>query len=108
MTWPVAPLLPITFAARPLAWQGGVPGGSGAGREAGRKLAKAVGFQDTELTQIATAISEIARNIFTYAREGAIEISTVEDGPQSGIEVTARDEGPGEGTMVTSRIWLKA
>jgi len=79
-----------------------------AAREAGRKLAKAVGFEDTELTQIATAISEIARNIFTYAREGAIEISTVEDGPQSGIEVTARDEGPGEGTMVTSRTWLKS
>ncbi len=57
---------------------------------------------------IATAISEIARNIFTYAREGAIEISTVEDGPQSGIEVIARDEGPGEGTMVTSRTWLKS
>ncbi len=77
-------------------------------REAGRKLAKAVGFEGAELTQIATAISEIARNIFTYAREGAIEISTIEDGPKSGIEVTARDEGPGDGTMVTSRTWLKS
>ena len=77
-------------------------------REAGRKLAKAVGFEGAELTQIATAISEIARNIFTYAREGAIEISTIEEGAQSGIEVIARDEGPGEGTMVTSRTWLKS
>ena len=77
-------------------------------REAGRKLAKAVGFEGAELTQIATAISEIARNMFTYAREGAIEISSIDDGTRSGIEVIARDEGPGEGTMVTSRTWLKS
>jgi len=76
-------------------------------REAGRKLAKAVGFEGAELTLIATAISEIASNIFTYAREGAIEISTIEDGAQNGIEVIARDEGPGEGTMVTARKWLR-
>jgi serine/threonine-protein kinase RsbT len=76
-------------------------------REAARKMAKAVGFEGAELTLIATAISEIARNIFTYAREGAIEISTIEDGPQNGIEVIARDEGPGEGTKVTTRKWLR-
>ncbi len=76
-------------------------------REAGRKLAKAVGFEGAELTAIATAISEIARNIFTYAREGAIEISTIEDGAQNGIEVIARDEGSGEGTKVTTRKWLR-
>ncbi len=76
-------------------------------REAGRKLAKAVGFEGEELTRISTAISEIARNIFTYAREGAIEISTIDDGTDNGIEVIARDEGPGEGTMVTTRKWLR-
>ena len=75
-------------------------------REAGRKLAKEAGFEGAELTLIATAISEIARNILTYAREGAIEISTIEDGTRSGIEVIARDEGPGEGSIVTSRTWL--
>ena len=79
-----------------------------AARQAGRQLASQLDFSSSDLTVIAAAVSEIARNIFTYAREGAIEISTVEDGPQSGIEVTARDEGPGEGTMVTSRIWLKS
>jgi serine/threonine-protein kinase RsbT len=79
-----------------------------AAREAGRKLAKAVGFEEPELRQIASAISEIARKTFTYAREGAIEISTIEDGTLSGIEVTATDEGPGEGTVVTSRKWLKS
>jgi len=76
-------------------------------REAGRKLAKAVGFEGAELTLIANAISEIASNIFTYAREGAIEISTIEDGAQNGIEVIARDEGPGEGTTVTRKKWLR-
>ena len=76
-------------------------------REAGWKLAKAVGFEGAELKLIATSIAEIARNIFIYAREGAIEISTIEDGAQTGIEVIARDEGPGEGTMVTTRKWLR-
>jgi serine/threonine-protein kinase RsbT len=78
-----------------------------AAREAGRKLAKAVGFEGTELTQIASAISDIARNTLANANESAIEISTIEDGTRSGIEVIARDQGPGEGTMET-RKWLKS
>jgi serine/threonine-protein kinase RsbT len=77
-------------------------------REAGRKLAKAVGFDGTELMQIAADISEIARNAFANAGETAIEISTIEDGRRSGIEVIARDQGPGEGTVATTRTWLKS
>jgi len=79
-----------------------------AAREAGRKLAKAVGFEGTELTQIAAAISEIASNTFASAGESAIEISTIEDGRRSGIEVIARDQGPAEGTVATTRTWLKS
>ncbi len=79
-----------------------------AAREAGRKLAKAVGFEGTELMQIAAAISDIARNTFANAGESAIEISTIEDGTRSGIEVIARDQGPGEGTVGTTRKWLKS
>ncbi len=77
-------------------------------REAGRKLAKAVGFEGREVTLIANTISEIARSAVTYAGQGAVEISTIEDGTRSGIEVMARDQGPGEGTMVTTRKWFKA
>lgn len=77
-------------------------------REAGRKLAKGVGFEGTELTLIANAISEIARSAVTYAGEGAVEISTIEEGTRSGIAVMARDQGPGQETMVTTRKWFKA
>jgi len=66
-----------------------------AAREAARKLAREVGFEGVDLVLIATAISEIARNIVSYAGEGAIEVSTVEDGRRSGVEVIARDDGPG-------------
>ena len=66
-----------------------------ASRESGRKLAREIGFEGIDLVIIATAISEIARNIVSYAGSGSLELSTVEDGHRHGIEVVARDEGPG-------------
>jgi serine/threonine-protein kinase RsbT len=45
--------------------------------------------------EVATAISELARNIVTYAGHGEIRISLVTNGTRRGINVVARDEGPG-------------
>ena len=64
-------------------------------RQRGRELASAVGFFGSDLTIVATAISEIARNILEYAREGEIVFTLVRNGPSQGIVVVARDEGPG-------------
>jgi len=64
-------------------------------RQRGRELASAVGFSGSDLTIVATAISEIARNILEYAREGEIVFTLVRNGPSQGIVVVARDEGPG-------------
>ena len=64
-------------------------------RQEGRLLAKQVGFSDTNLTLIATAISELARNILLYAREGDLMLGIVERNGQSGITVIASDRGPG-------------
>jgi len=64
-------------------------------RQRGRELAAAVGFSGSDLTIVATAISEIARNILEYAREGEIVFTLVRNGPSQGIVVVARDEGPG-------------
>jgi serine/threonine-protein kinase RsbT len=61
----------------------------------GRLLAKQVGFSDTNLTLIATAISELARNILLYARQGDLTLGIVERNGQSGITVVAHDRGPG-------------
>ena len=64
-------------------------------RQEGRLLAKQVGFSDTHLTLIATAISELARNILLYAREGSLTLGIVQDNGRSGITVIASDHGPG-------------
>jgi serine/threonine-protein kinase RsbT len=64
-------------------------------RQQGREMAARLGFSPSDLTIIATAISEIARNIVEYAREGEVSISLAEDGPRTGVQIVARDDGPG-------------
>ncbi len=64
-------------------------------RQAGRQLAAQLGFSMTDQTLIATAISEVARNIVVYAQEGEIVLGRAEDGVRIGIQVTAIDQGPG-------------
>jgi serine/threonine-protein kinase RsbT len=64
-------------------------------RQRGRAMAQQVGFSGSDLTIIATAISEIARNIVLYARRGEVIVSPVTQGSKRGLLVVARDEGPG-------------
>lgn len=64
-------------------------------RQRGRELAAGGGFSSTDQTLIATAISEIARNIVVYARRGEVTLYAVDDDRRRGIVVIARDEGPG-------------
>jgi serine/threonine-protein kinase RsbT len=64
-------------------------------RQKGRSLALAVGFSAGGATLIATAISELARNIVSYAKSGEIVIRPLNGSPRRGIQVTAHDQGPG-------------
>jgi serine/threonine-protein kinase RsbT len=64
-------------------------------RQKGRELAAECGFTRTEQTLIATAISEVARNIIEYAVRGEIVLAMIEDKGREGITVIARDSGPG-------------
>jgi len=64
-------------------------------RQKGRELAKSLRFSGSELTLIATAISEVARNIVTYAKRGQIALRLVSQGRRRGIRVVAQDAGPG-------------
>jgi serine/threonine-protein kinase RsbT len=64
-------------------------------RQEARTMGAALGFTSTDLTLLATAISEIARNITTYAGEGEVSLRVVREGARQGIEVEAVDEGPG-------------
>ena len=64
-------------------------------RQRGREIAARAGFSATELTVIATAISEIARNIVKFTERGEVVISLVDEQGRSGVRVVARDAGPG-------------
>lgn len=64
-------------------------------RQIGRDRAAALGFSPTDGTVIATAISEVTRNIVKFAGTGEVRIAQVQDGARSGLEVVARDAGPG-------------
>ena len=64
-------------------------------RQSGREMAARLGFTSTDQTLIATAISELARNIVLYAQQGEIILSVAEEGTRRGIGVIARDDGPG-------------
>ncbi len=64
-------------------------------RQRGRALAAELGFLGGDLALIATAISEMARNIVVYAKRGEIVLSPVQEGGKRGILVVARDRGPG-------------
>jgi len=61
-------------------------------RQEGRALANQLGFSPGQATLIASVISELARNIVTYARRGQIVLVT--DG-SSAVQIRARDDGPG-------------
>lgn len=65
-----------------------------AARQAVRELAARVGFAGIDLTLIATAISEVARNIVRFASSGEVTVEVL-DGPRRGLHVVARDTGPG-------------
>jgi serine/threonine-protein kinase RsbT len=64
-------------------------------RQKGRAMALLLGFSSSDATLIATAISELARNIVSYARSGKILLQGVQGSSRVGIQVVASDEGPG-------------
>jgi serine/threonine-protein kinase RsbT len=64
-------------------------------RERGRALGGSLGFSGSDLTVIATVISELARNIIEYATTGTIVLQPVERNGRPGLGIEARDEGPG-------------
>jgi serine/threonine-protein kinase RsbT len=64
-------------------------------RQRGRILATSLGFSSGDVTLVATAISELARNIVLYARRGEILLATVADDGQAGLTIIARDDGDG-------------
>ena len=63
-------------------------------RNQARAIARQVGFSALEATLIATAVSELARNLLQHAGGGSLEIELLPP-PHDGIRVVTRDQGPG-------------
>ncbi|MFC3433242.1 ATP-binding protein [Nocardia seriolae] len=64
-------------------------------RQAGLELAAKLGFSLSDRTMIATAISEVARNITSYAGTGEIRLGVHDRDGQRSMVVQAKDNGPG-------------
>lgn len=66
-----------------------------AARQLGRNEAKAIGFGAVDQARITTAISELARNIYLYARAGEVTIERISEEDKVGLRIIAADKGPG-------------
>ncbi len=64
-------------------------------RAEGRAMAQRLGFPRPDPTLIATAISEVARNIVVHVGRGEIVLKPLEDAHRYGLVVIAKDDGPG-------------
>lgn len=64
-------------------------------RTLARDMAKTLGFGAIDQARIATAVSELARNIFLYAGSGSVSVKGVERNGRKGIEIVCDDQGPG-------------
>ncbi|MFH0882581.1 MAG: anti-sigma regulatory factor [bacterium] len=65
-------------------------------RRSSRELARELGFNLVDQTRITTTASELARNIFEYAKKGEVELDAIENGEgHVGLRMTFSDDGPG-------------
>jgi serine/threonine-protein kinase RsbT len=64
-------------------------------RQLARALAEQLGFSPGDATVVATAVSELARNIVDYAAPGMVAVSPLENGRRRGLVLVASDDGPG-------------
>lgn len=64
-------------------------------RRRGRELAERAGLEGSDLTVVATAISELARNIVQYTPGGEIVLDLLSENGRTGLLVVATDRGPG-------------
>ncbi|NCC34100.1 MAG: anti-sigma regulatory factor [Chloroflexia bacterium] len=64
-------------------------------RTMARDLAKAMNFGAIDQARIATAVSELARNVFLYAGTGKVTVREIDKSGRKGIEIVCEDHGPG-------------
>ena len=64
-------------------------------RQRAREIARLVGFDGQDQTRIATAVSEIVRNAFRYAKGGKVEFAVEGNSTPQLLLIRVRDQGPG-------------
>ncbi|EGV31904.1 putative anti-sigma regulatory factor, serine/threonine protein kinase [Thiorhodococcus drewsii AZ1] len=64
-------------------------------RRATRDLCERLGFGKADQTRLATAVSELARNVIQYACEGVCIVEDASDNRTRRIRVQVEDRGPG-------------
>jgi serine/threonine-protein kinase RsbT len=64
-----------------------------------------IGLSKFTSVKVATAVSELARNIVFYAGKGIVELRTLRDERGSGLQITAIDQGPGIDDKKLQEIW---
>lgn len=66
-----------------------------AARRAVRQVACDAGLTRADRTVMATGVSEIARNVVSFADHGELVVEQVSGSARTGVRVTVRDAGPG-------------
>ena len=66
-------------------------------RQRARELARDLGFGPVDQSRIATAVSELARNVVRYAtdRRGEARLRSLDAAGRVGLEIVVADNGPG-------------
>ena len=64
-------------------------------RSFARQVAGKIGFGIADQTRLATAVSELARNVMQYAGEGFCEVTDASDEKNMSIRILIEDHGPG-------------
>jgi serine/threonine-protein kinase RsbT len=64
-----------------------------------------IGLSKFTSVKVATAVSELARNIVFYAGKGIVELRTLRDERGAGLQITAIDQGPGIDAKKLGEIW---
>jgi len=64
-----------------------------------------IGLSKFTSVKVATAVSELARNIVFYAGKGTVELRTLRDEKGQGLQIIASDQGPGIADPKLAEIW---
>ena len=64
-----------------------------------------IGLSKFTSVKVATAVSELARNIVFYAGKGTVELRTLRDDKGPGLQIIASDQGPGIPPAKLEEIW---